>query len=291
MATNPAVSLPRAGAMRAALRKLELFVVQKMCSATTPSMPARSAAAGRGLGRERRHGDKFGAAHFASARVPAAAWRGAARLVDRQRGGAASGFCAGVRLRGPADVFREHAALSAFENDGQRDFDIGALASLSDPLTTRSIRSCGRRAAGEARGERRFFAAGEFFTPDRRARFVAPERPRSRSHEPSLSVAPQHRALARPVAHDDPDRGVRVCVPIRPSHYGDPSGRRKARLTDGGFAKVTTPYGSAILKSPSPGQQRGSIFAPIHWSDATAAHARIGELVWRRTTPFPASLS
>ena len=29
MATNPAVSLPRAGAMRAALKKLELFVVSE----------------------------------------------------------------------------------------------------------------------------------------------------------------------------------------------------------------------------------------------------------------------
>ena len=27
-----------------------------------------------------------------------------------------------------ADIFREHAALSAFENAGTRDFDIGALA-------------------------------------------------------------------------------------------------------------------------------------------------------------------
>ena len=27
-----------------------------------------------------------------------------------------------------AAMFREHAALSAFENDGGRDFDIGALS-------------------------------------------------------------------------------------------------------------------------------------------------------------------
>ena len=34
--------------------------------------------------------------------------------------------------KSPADIFREHAALSAFENDGRRGFDIGALAGLSD---------------------------------------------------------------------------------------------------------------------------------------------------------------
>ena len=31
-----------------------------------------------------------------------------------------------------ADVFREHAALSAFENDGARRFDLGGLAAISD---------------------------------------------------------------------------------------------------------------------------------------------------------------
>ena len=30
----------------------------------------------------------------------------------------------------PAEIFAEHAALSGFENDGARDFDIGALAAL-----------------------------------------------------------------------------------------------------------------------------------------------------------------
>ncbi len=36
--------------------------------------------------------------------------------------------------RRPADIFREHAGLSAFENDGAtpRIFDIGALAGISD---------------------------------------------------------------------------------------------------------------------------------------------------------------
>ena len=31
-----------------------------------------------------------------------------------------------------ADIFREHAALSGYENAGTRDFDIGGLASISD---------------------------------------------------------------------------------------------------------------------------------------------------------------
>ena len=38
------------------------------------------------------------------------------------------GFGDAFAYRSAADVFREHAALSAFENGGTRDFDIGALA-------------------------------------------------------------------------------------------------------------------------------------------------------------------
>lgn len=60
----------------------------------------------------------------------------------------------------------------------------------------------------------------------------------------------------------------------------NPADAAVAGLTDGGFAKVETAHGTAILKvSLQAGQQPGSIFAPIHWSDATAAHARVGDLV------------
>lgn len=44
------------------------------------------------------------------------------------------GWQAAFAYRGAADIFREHAALSAFENEGarRRIFDIGALSDLSD---------------------------------------------------------------------------------------------------------------------------------------------------------------
>jgi assimilatory nitrate reductase catalytic subunit len=127
MATNPAVSLPRAGEFRAALNKLDLFVV----SETTL-----------------RNDTVEAGAHVL---LPAAAWgekdgtvTNSERRVSRQRAFLPSpgeaqpdwvsevagrlGFAQAFGYRGPADIFREHAALSAFENDGQRDFDLGGLA-------------------------------------------------------------------------------------------------------------------------------------------------------------------
>ena len=133
MATNPAVSLPDAGAVRAALGKLELFVVSDnvLTNDTITS-----------------------GAHVL---LPAAAWgekdgtvTNSERRISRQRAflplpGEARpdwwivtqvaqrlGFDAAFPYASAADIFREHAALSAFENNGTRDFDIGALAALDD---------------------------------------------------------------------------------------------------------------------------------------------------------------
>ncbi len=84
MGTNPAVSLPDADAVRAALRKLELFVVSENVHLQRHRERRRAcAAAGAGLGREVRHRDQLRAPHLAAALVPAARRRGAAGLVDR----------------------------------------------------------------------------------------------------------------------------------------------------------------------------------------------------------------
>src|SRR5207237_1966006 len=58
-------------------------------------------------------------------------------------------------------------------------------------------------------------------------------------------------------------------------------------LTHGGFARVSTRHGACILKVMAcAGQQRGSIFAPIHWSDANASSAPVGDLVAPKVDPF-----
>jgi assimilatory nitrate reductase catalytic subunit len=54
----------------------------------------------------------------------------------------------------------------------------------------------------------------------------------------------------------------------------------------GAFARVITQYGSGIYKVlPNEGQQRGSLFVPIHWSGETASSARTCELVSPHTDP------
>jgi assimilatory nitrate reductase catalytic subunit len=58
-------------------------------------------------------------------------------------------------------------------------------------------------------------------------------------------------------------------------------------VADGDFARVTTDYGQCTLRVVvSERQQRGMLFAPIHWSAVTATGARVGSLVAPYTDPF-----
>ena len=182
MGTNPAVSLPDADAARAALKKLELFVVSENV----------------------RSNDTVNAG--AHVLLPAQAWgeksgtvTNSERRISRQRAflepaGEAKpdwwivsemakrlGFGAAFDFKSAADVFREHAALSAFENTGGRDFDIGALKSLSDEAFDALAPVQWPTRIDSSQPQRRFFADGGFFTNDFKARFVAPEIPALRS--------------------------------------------------------------------------------------------------------------
>src|SRR5438105_8069086 len=177
MGTNPAVSLPNADGVREALKRLELFVISEnvVSNDTVDAGP-----------------------HVL---LPAQAWgeksgtvTNSERCISRQRAFLSSpgearpdwwiigeiakrlGFGAAFNFSSAADIFREHAALSAFENDGDRDFDIGGLSALSDegfdmmaPVQW-PIRLDGQPQA-------RFFAEGGFFADEGKAKFIAPEIP------------------------------------------------------------------------------------------------------------------
>ena len=84
----------------------------------------------------------------------------------------------------------------------------------------------------------RLFAEGGFFTPDRKARFIAveapPRRPRGLRR---LAVRAQHRPHSRPVAHDDAHGAVAAaCEPHRRAVRGDPSRRCRAPRPGAGTA-------------------------------------------------------
>jgi assimilatory nitrate reductase catalytic subunit len=291
MGTNPAVSLPRAGAMRDAMRKLELFVVSEnvlvndtVTSGAHVLLPAAA------------WGEKDGTVTNSERRIsrqrpflpmPGEAqpdWWIVSEVARRMGFGPAFGY------RSVADVFREHAALSMFENGGLRDFDIGGLADISDGAFNALAPVQWPLRAGEAPQERRFFAEGGFYTPSRKAQFAAPERPALKlalsAEFPLLlntgRVRDQWHTMTRTGA--SPRLGAHLPEPFVEVNAVDAAA---AQLADGGFARVSTRYGACVLKVVvSAGQRAGSLFAPIHWSDTTASSARVGELVNPATDPF-----
>ena len=61
----------------------------------------------------------------------------------------------------------------------------------------------------------------------------------------------------------------------------------RARFGLQDFARVATAHGEGIFRVRlSEGQQRGSLFVPIHWSGETASSARACDLVAPHTDPF-----
>jgi assimilatory nitrate reductase catalytic subunit len=291
MATNPAVSLPDAGAVRDALKKLELFVVsENVLSNDTVSSGAHillPAAA---------WGEKSGTVTNSERRIsrqraflplPGEArpdWWIVAQVAQRL------GFGDAFAYESAADIFREHAALSAFENHGNRDFDIGACAALDDAAFDKLAPFQWPWPSQDAATETRFFAKGGFFTPDGKGRFVAPEPPALQSQTGAAFPFILNTGRIRDQWHTMTRTGL---SPRLASHLPEPfveihpEDAAKAGLANEDFARVTTPYGACVLKVRiSEGQRRGSVFAPIHWSDTNASSARIGELVSPATDPF-----
>ncbi len=290
MGTNPAVSLPDADAARAALKKLELFVISEnvLSNDTVRSgahvlLPAQA------------WGEKSGTVTNSERRIsrqrafldpPGEArpdWWIVGEVAKRL------GFAAAFDFSSVADVFREHAALSAFENNGGRDFDIGALQSLSDEAFDAMTPVLWPNRQG-AEPQPRFFADGGFFANDQRARFVAPEIPALRTETTAARPLRLNTGRIRDQWHTmtrsgiSPRLGQHLPEPFVEVHPDDAA---RFGVVDGGFARVVTDYGRCTLRvAVSERQQRGMLFAPIHWSEETASSARVGALVAPFTDPF-----
>jgi assimilatory nitrate reductase catalytic subunit len=291
MGTNPAVSLPDADVARAALKKLELFVISEnvrsndtVKSGVHVLLPAQA------------WGEKSGTVTNSERRIsrqraflepPGEAkpdWWIVGEVAKRL------GFAAAFDFNSPADVFREHAALSAFENNGSRDFDIGALAPLSDEAFDAMAPLQWPMQWGDIEPRQRFFGHGGFFANDHRARFVAPEIPALRTETTAGRPLRLNTGRIRDQWHTmtrsgmSPRLGQHLPEPFVEVHPDDAA---RFGVVDGGFARVTTDYGQCTLKvAVSERQQRGMLFAPIHWSEASASAARVGALVAPFTDPF-----
>src|SRR5262249_14754124 len=197
------------------------------------------------------------------------------------------GFAEAFKYQSAADVFREHAALSAFENNRTRDFDIGGLVAITDKAYDKLDPVQWPLPAGEMPRERRFFSAGGVFTPDRKACFISTERPALKETASAEFPLLLNTGRIRDQWHTMTRTGRSATFSAtRPEPFVEVHPDDAAGLVDGGLARVMTGQGSCVLKVIiNESQQRGSVFVPIHWNGQTASCARVGELVSAYTDP------
>ena len=291
LATNPVVSLPDADRVRDALQRCPLVVVSDVVRETDTT----------------RHGHIL---------LPALAWgekegtvTNSERCVSRQRAflpppGEAQpdwwaatqvahrlGFAAAFPYTSAAEVFREHAALSAFENEGTRDFDLGGIAGLTDAEYDALAPIQWPVRAEKPLGTARLFGDGAFWTSDRKARFISVT-PRLPTAQP---VASHPWVLNTGRLRDQWHTMTRTALSARLSAAAPepcveihPDDAERAGLGDGSLASITGAAGSSMIariRTSSDGP-RGSVFVPIHWNDRTSARARVGALIPAVTDPF-----
>ncbi|EKF43203.1 assimilatory nitrate reductase (NADH) subunit alpha [Nitratireductor indicus C115] len=289
MATNPVDSLPDADAVAQALRDCPFVVVSDVVAKTDTIRHADVKLPSTGWG------EKDGTVTNSERRIsrqraflPApdearADWWQLAEVARRM------GFGEAFAYGTAADIFREHAALSAFENDGKRDFDIGAYQDVPD-ADYRDLRPFQwPQGRGAQPAQKRFFTNGGFFTADGRARFVA-LRPSGAAMADEAYPLTLNTGRVRDHWHTmtrtgkSPRLSAHMAEPFAEIH---PEDAARLSIDDADLVRVESRHGAAVVRALVTARQRpGSVFVPMHWTAEFAALARVCALVAPVTDPL-----
>ncbi|WP_458734319.1 nitrate reductase [Zobellella taiwanensis] len=281
MGTNPAVSLPDSDRARRALASCELLIVSDISPNTDTAKLAQVLLPAAGWGEK--DGTVTNSARIISRQRPFKPAPGAARpdwwaLCQVAR---AMGFEQAFAFESAADIFREHAALTGFENGGERLFDISALSTLSnaefDAMTPRSWPLSGKEG-----GPARLFADGRFSTPDGKARL--------RSAQPSAAVEPAGLLLNTGRLRDQWHTMSRtghvarlMAAATEPQAQLHPDTLAALGLERAELIKLHNEQGRTLVRPVAdPGMAPGQVFVPMHWSEEFSAGGRINDLVEAR---------
>ncbi|MCL4164607.1 UNVERIFIED_CONTAM: hypothetical protein GTU68_055681, partial [Idotea baltica] len=285
MATNPAVSLPDSHRVRKALEKCDCVIVSD-CVSNTDTI------------------------HYADIKLPALTWgarngtvTNSDRTISRQRPfvpapGEAKpdwqivtevahkmGYADSFPYQTSFDVFREHAALSGYRNQGQRCFDISGLSELSAeqfdvlepiqwPVDASPFES----------------SNGRFFTASRKARFipVVPTLPASElSTEFPFTL---NTGRVRDHWHTLTRTGVSARLSqhsTSPTVALNPEDAQAQSIQEGDLVRVFNQLGELrLLATTDSGLRQGDVFVPIHWTEQFAQHAVVSHVIPPVVDPF-----
>jgi len=283
MATNPVVTLPNADKVRAAIEACDLVIVSETDLNT-------------------------GTGARADILLPALAWgekcgtvTNSERRISHQRNflphpGEAKedwwiltqvaqhlGYGHAFNYQSAAEIFREHALLSGFENEGKRDFDISDLATITDSQYDDLAPIQWPVTAESPNGTERMFEDKHFFTANGKAQLIAVE-PRPPVYATSNDyplilntgrVRDQWHTMTRTAR--SARLNAHISEPIVQIH---PSDATTEKLQDGDLARLDSQWGNMLARIVVTEEQRlGSVFVPMHWNDFLASKGRVNALV------------
>jgi assimilatory nitrate reductase catalytic subunit len=272
MATNPAVSMPDAGRVREALEACQFVVVSDIIAETDTTRHAhvRLPAAG--------WGEKDGTVTNSERRIsrqrPLFALPGEARpdwwIVKEV--GRRMGWSHAFAYDRPADIWREHARLSAYQNNGARLFDLSGHPAIGNHAY---------EAMRPFRWADRPFSDGRFPTPDGRARLVPVQQAPL-----AIPLAGWPMTLNTGRYRDQWHTMTRTGLSPKLSRHREeplveihPRDAGELGLKDGDIARVSTAQGESRFRvALNEGQRRGELFTPIHWTDRQSTGGRSGLL-------------
>ncbi len=273
MATNPAVSLPDAGRVRDALASIPFLVVSDIIADTDSATHAHVRLPAAGWGEK--DGTVTNSDRTISRQRPFMALPGEARpdwwIVKEvaRRMGWRNAFA----YDRPADIWREHARLTAYQNDGRRLLDLRAHATIGNDAYDAMAPF---RWGGEM-----LFADGRYPTPDGKARLVVT---RQMHMQPPLRDWPMtlNTGRYRDQWHTMTRTGL---APKLARHREEPmvdihpQDAATLGIVDKGLARVRTAQGDSLFRvCVSDSQRPGEIFTPIHWTDQISSGGRTGLL-------------
>ncbi|MFV1982628.1 MAG: molybdopterin-dependent oxidoreductase [Thiohalomonadales bacterium] len=283
IATNPAVSMPNADFVREALSKCEFLIVSDCMRNTDTTLYADV------LLPSQTWGERDGTVTNSERRIsrqrqflpiPGEAkpdWQILSEVANKM------GFNKEFNYLTSFDVFKEHAALSGYKNNGSRHFDISYFEKISEdefwsinPVqwpVTKEINT----------GTTRLFSDGKYFTENKLARFIPVE-----NHRPANICSEKYPLILntgriRDQWHTMTRTGKSATLSahtIEPYIEIHPSDANENNIKDKDLVTVSSEWGCIIVRSLISNNQRtGTVFIPMHWNNQFASKSYSSALV------------
>lgn len=276
MSTNPAVSMPDADGVAAAIGNVPFVVTSDIMEKTDTNDLAHVLLPATGWG------EKDGTVTNSERRIsrqraflpaPGCArpdWAIISDVATRM------GFEGAFNYAAPAEIFAEYIALNAATSQFPRDLDLSIFADI-DYATLIPTQWPGDSS--------RFFADGEFFHPDGKARMIAICAPALTQPRFALNTGrnrDQWHTMSR--TGKSPRLGPHLAEPYVEIH---PDDAQALCAKPGDLISVQSPFGQVILRALiTPRGAAGHLFAPMHWTRQRSPYGTINSLTAPVTDPI-----